>query len=211
MNKGLILTAGVFIALNLAWIILFMETTRDYRQKIEESKERIRNQDRDLRHGREVLAGLLESDGYPLSQGLRLLTAEGSSSGIMEILQGEPRLVLYIADDQCDSCVEQILFGIMRFASEIELSNLVVFYATRELSSSKWKKYALILPETRFYRIMTENLKIPLARSGVPFLFICDSSLNIQAPMLIFPGDYESIATYLKLIHLKSTLKIHEE
>ncbi|MFH0760504.1 MAG: hypothetical protein V2A67_03245 [Bacteroidota bacterium] len=207
MDKGLILTAGVFIALNLAWIWRMTENKKEYQQQIRENKDWIRKQDRDLHRDQEVLAGLLESDDFHLNKDLSFLTEEGTSVTLADILIGHPRLVLYLADDHCDSCVEQIVFSIKKIAPEIGISNLVVFYSSPDLSSSKWKKFIAILPEIRFYRIFMGNLNMPVIKSGVPFLFISDSTLKAQTPMLIFPETEEEVTAsyinlkYLKLIH----------
>ena len=207
MYKNLIITAGVFIAINLAWIWCMMENKKDYQDQIRESRDWMRKQERDLLRDREVLAGLLESDDYPLSRDLMFLSQDGDSVRITDILQGGPRLILYLADDHCDSCVEQILFSIKKIIPLMGTSNLVVLYSTFDLSSSKWKKFMRILSVIRFYRILMENLDIPLVKSGVPFLFISDSTLNVQTPMLIFPDAEEAVSDFInlkfmKLIHL---------
>jgi hypothetical protein len=203
MDKGLILTAGVFIALNLAWIWRMTENKKEYQQQIRENKDWIRKLDSDLQRDQEVLVSLLESDDHLLNKDLMFLTAEGTSVRLADILKGKPRLILYLADDHCDSCVEQIAFSIKKLALEVGLSHLVVFYSAQNLSSSKWKKFSSILPEIHFYRILMGSLNIPIIKSGVPFLFISDSALQAQAPLLIFPESEELIATYMSLKFLQ--------
>lgn len=207
MYKSLIITAGVFIAINLAWIWCMMDIKKDFQNQIEENRDWMRMQDRALLRDREVLTGLLESDDYPLSRGLVFLNPDGDSVPITDILQGVPRLVLYLADNHCDSCVEQILFTFQKLKPLPGMSKLLVFYSTVNLSSSKWKKYVHMLAAIGFYRILMEKLTMPLAKSGVPFLFISDSTLKVQTPMLIFPDAEESVSDF---INLKFTKLIHK-
>ncbi len=203
MNKSLFGTAGVFIAINLAWIWCMMDIKKDFKSQIEENRDWMRMQDRALLREREVLTGLLESDDYPLSGSLVFLGPDGDSVPISEVLQDVPRLVLYLADNHCDSCVEQILFSFQKLIHLPVRSNLLVFYATFDLSSAKWQKYVHMVTSIGFYRILMEKLTVPLAKCGVPFLFISDSTLKVQTPMLIFPDAEESVADFINLKFMK--------
>jgi len=203
MDKGVIITAGVFVALNLCWIWRLTENKKVYQRQLREEREWIRKLEGEHNRDQEVLVSLLESDDYPLSGDLLFLTPDETTVRLTDIVDEKPRLVLYLADNHCDSCVEQIIFGIKKTITDIGVSNLMIFYSAQDLSSAKRLKSESILPEIRFYRIFMGKLSIPAINSGVPFLFIIDSSLKMQAPLLIFPTMEEWAGTYIRLMALK--------
>jgi len=200
MSKGLFLTIGVFIILNLAWIWRVLENRKAFVTCIHSQQSLINQLSRETETEREILVNLLESHNSLLNRNLLVLDSGGKSTVMNEIFDEKPSMVIYLSDSHCDSCVEQLLFSLKNLTGETDPDRLVVLYSTADLASRKYQRYEKILQGFIFYRIFMGDLNIPLTRSNAPVLFTCDSSMRIQLPFLIRPSMEQLNLQYFKLL-----------
>jgi len=193
------LAVGVLVLVNLMGIAAaFSYRNREEKRK-HRQQETIQLQKEEMERYRDVLTSQFQSDHFRLDGNLPLRGETGEKLLLSGLPLAYPKLILYLDENHCDSCVDLLIFSIKKTLPEIGYANFLILYAARDYPS-KWMKIKTILPEAAVYRLDDQSLVIPAVELKVPVLFVCDSSLYAESPIPALPGMQELISSYLKTI-----------
>jgi hypothetical protein len=118
-----------------------------------------------------------------------------------DLLFGHKRLVIYLSDTMCSSCVDQLLFDVKKNISESLFGRiLVICQYQNEDENVIWESRRFILPESQFMRLRS---LIPLVDNSLcpgPVLFLTSKDQQIEFPFVQRPSTEEWITPYLEAV-----------
>jgi len=126
-----------------------------------------------------------------------------------EVLPPNGALVVRLSDDQCSSCIDQLLFEIRKHLADIGADNLIVIYSSKRDRQINQGFRVHLLNPVKFVNV-PDNLEVtPLDQFRIPYLFLVNDTGAVQASFLPYPATEKFTGVFLK--HIANQLhKSHE-
>lgn len=118
----------------------------------------------------------------------------------LEVLPSEGALIVRLSDDQCSSCIDQLLFEIRKHLADIGPDNLIVMYSSKRDRQINQGFRLRLLDPVKFINV-PDNMEVtPLDQFRIPYLFLINASGEVQASFLPYPATEKFTGVFLKHI-----------
>ncbi|MFO7616458.1 MAG: hypothetical protein R6V75_04335 [Bacteroidales bacterium] len=188
------------LSLSVVWLMVERVGTIKEREGIAE--QRIDLLSRALSQARSGRGWEIGMGGRDIPLDLAVHTEDLSLKTLSEWLGSGRRLVLFLSDRHCSTCIEQALFALKSRLPEIGAENIRVVYVSRSGSGPEWSHRRLILPGAPFGRIEPGGPAGWLEESGFPVFFLAGPTPSAASPHLYLPLEESQNEYYLDQIAL---------
>ena len=194
-----ILITGLML-LNFTWIFSVLQKNGKLKEHEASFREFRYRSDRAFHLAQKGRMSALATDQQVLSDHLLIPLKKNHSISFREAIGRSARLVLFVSNTHCDSCVEEVLYQLKRsLTPEDHPQIMVVFY--RGVSSPEfWWSRQMILPGAGFFEISQNGLGLPLDSLDAPYLFVSGPDLHTRMSFSPYPPQENELGVYLNLI-----------
>lgn len=138
--------------------------------------------------------------GWEIPMALPVQTDGQSITTLGNWLGDSRKLLLFVSDLHCSTCIEQALFALKSRVPEIGRGNIRVLYISRSGSGPEWAHRRLILPGVPFGRIEPGGPAAWLEEPGFPVLLLAGAVPVAASPHLYLPQEETQNIFYLDQI-----------
>lgn len=189
----------LLFCLSLSVIWLMINRIGQLKSSTGEAMQQIALLDRALLRVQSERGWCIATGSREVPMELSIETEDHSIVSLQEWLGDSMRLILFLSDQQCSSCIEQALFTLKTRLPVIGSENIRVIY-TSESGHSNWKHRRLILPGTPFGRIVTDGYDGWFEEVAFPLFFVTGQTPTAASPHLFQPSEDADNEYYLDQI-----------
>lgn len=198
--KFWLLPLAVLIIVNIAWVLRFKQTGRDQNIRMNDSRSRLIQINRELYLMNRGWEFSLKSNDQSIPEDL-WVQGYGESSDCLSDCVGESRkLVLVLSDSHCSSCVDQLLFMLKNEIAGKNRRNLLILFSKQGPTQDLWTNRQKILAGVDFVEIHEKSLHLPVDSLEIPYFFMVGPERMAGMTYTPYPSLEAQTKAYLSLI-----------
>lgn len=202
-RRDLILTGVILVFINLAWIWRVDQNRKDYRTREAGSRELSYRLNLDNQMLKLAYLGSVGSDMVYLSPETGVCDKDLQIGPLVKYIGTSEKLVLFLSDRHCSSCIEEVLFLLKKVAFKIGSENILVAYKRVDSPQSVWLQRKLIIPDIPFVELRFPDGSLPMDTADFPCFFITGPSMITGMTYIFLPSMDKSNAEYLEMVGLR--------
>ena len=198
-RKILILGFFSFILVNGAWIWKYHHTVEELSSRVGDARIRLEQTFNGFSFLSKAWKTGIESNAGSLDGSISLWSMDGRSSPLKQLLSQDKKLILFLSDSNCSSCVEKLLFLLSREKFAGIARHLLVLYSTDDETMKIWSQRQQILSRAKFFRVPEIGVKMPMDLNH-PVFFLSGPDLVAEHYYTIYPALDSLTEDYLSVI-----------
>jgi hypothetical protein len=198
-KKILILGICSILIVNGAWIWKYHQIVQELSSRVGDSRYRMEQ----LINGFSLMAKTwrtgIESNAKSLNGNLALWSMDGRTFQLSHLLSQDEKLILFLSDSNCSSCVEKLLF-LLNSEKYCDLADhLLVLYIAEDETKRIWCQRQQILKRAKFFRFLDPGEKLPWD-SNNPVFVLSGPDLVAEHYYTVYPALDSQTEDYLAVI-----------
>jgi len=202
MKSKLIVILSVSLAIiNAAWYLRYKTACSEFYSRIDSYQNQLAQSNSNSDETKGILQFMAESYGTRLEEDLILYPLDLERNVDKLSIFNQSRLVIYLSDTMCSSCVDQLLFDVRKsFRDSITGRILVICQFQKDEETVIWQSRQLILPGADFLRLKSAIPLLKNAPAGSPVMFVTADHGRIDFPFVQKPSTSDCLITYLDAV-----------
>ncbi len=199
-GKGLLLTCILIAIINVAWIWRFRKNAGEYQERELRTKETQYRLSRENQQLRSALACSARVDYTQLPVQMKVIAKGHSPRKLADLIGESEKLILYLTDNHCSSCIDEVLFFLKRRAEQFSLGDILIIYRRIDSMEARWEHRSKIIPGISFLEIEKGEPDLQLDHTDYPCFFITGPGMSTGKSFVFLPLEEKENDKYLKLI-----------
>jgi len=124
-------------------------------------------------------------------------------------LPPEGALIVRLSDNQCSSCIDQLLFEIRKYMKDIGPEKMVVMYSSKNDHQIIQAYRLRLLAQVKFIKVPIDVELTPLDQYRIPYFFLINDAGEVQTTFLPYPATEKFTGIFLN--HIATQFKSYEK